>query len=401
MIPGYDYHNETDRIKQSVFEDPNPGPIKGNPWLASRLGNREQQEQPEDEDEEESSGPSRARGRKNGKKKGKGSKGGKGGAGKAEAGGEEEGGEEEVDGAELDRREIAQMEKIMANDPGWVAFSISTAKWVPFAVDPEMQRAFADNSYVGTNDETVARWMHRAETSVIHWIIHRVIEKEKRADLFRALGRGWIFILLVRNQKRFKRGSSSTRASALSEHSAPSCSPGGSQRSGRAHTDPRARPEQLGGLPWPRQRASACSQDADLALATTRWWFEGVDRVLRNHQFDIMCLKLEGEGIEKRARGCSEAARPPPARPALGAPRLERAREACRPGAGLRPLSCRGRRPAARRRRGAARCRYTRGYMCQSEIVFMMKGLVPHSNCPIICIMKMAHQPVENALHVV
>ena len=61
-----------------------------------------------------------------------------------------------------------------------------------------------------------------------------------------------------------------------------------------------------------------------------KWWFEGVDRVLRNHQFDIMCLKLEEEGIEK----------------------------------------------------------YTRGYMCQSEIVFMMKGLVPHSNCPIICIMK-------------
>tara|TARA_B100000780_G_scaffold238904_1_gene180478 strand:+ start:553 stop:786 length:234 start_codon:yes stop_codon:yes gene_type:complete len=61
-----------------------------------------------------------------------------------------------------------------------------------------------------------------------------------------------------------------------------------------------------------------------------KWWFEGVDRVLRNHQFDIMCLKLEDEGIEK----------------------------------------------------------YTRGYMCQSEIVFMMKGLVPHSNCPIICIMK-------------
>ena len=206
----------------------------------------------------EAAGPPRARSRKSGKKKGKG---GKGGAGS------EQPADEEPSGAELDRREIAAMEQILGNDPGWLAFSISTAKWVPFSVDPEMQRAFADTSYIGSNDETVARWMHRAETSVIHHIIHRIIEREKRADLFRALGRGWVFILLVRNQKKFK------------------------------------------------------------------WWFEGVDRVLRNHQFDIMCLKLEEEGIEK----------------------------------------------------------YTRGYMCQSEIVFMMKGLVPHSNCPIICIMKMAH----------
>ena len=206
----------------------------------------------------EVAGPPRARSRKSGKKKGKG---GKGGAAS------EQPADEEPSGAELDRREIAAMEQILGNDPGWLAFSISTAKWVPFSVDPEMQRAFADTSYIGSNDETVARWMHRAETSVIHHIIHRIIEREKRADLFRALGRGWVFILLVRNQKKFK------------------------------------------------------------------WWFEGVDRVLRNHQFDIMCLKLEEEGIEK----------------------------------------------------------YTRGYMCQSEIVFMMKGLVPHSNCPIICIMKMAH----------
>ena len=189
----------------------------------------------------EVAGPPRARSRKSGKKKGKG---GKGGAGS------EQPADEEPSGAELDRREIAAMEQILGNDPGWLAFSISTAKWVPFSVDPEMQRAFADTSYIGSNDETVARWMHRAETSVIHHIIHRIIEREKRADLFRALGRGWVFILLVRNQKKFK------------------------------------------------------------------WWFEGVDRVLRNHQFDIMCLKLEEEGIEK----------------------------------------------------------YTRGYMCQSEIVCMMKG---------------------------
>ena len=128
-------------------------------------------------------GAPRSRSRKSGKKKGKGSKG---------SAGSEQPAEEEPSGAELDRREIASMEQILGNDPGWLAFSISTAKWVPFSVDPEMQRAFADTSYVGSNDETVARWMHRAETSVIHHIIHRIIEREKRADLFRALGRGWV-----------------------------------------------------------------------------------------------------------------------------------------------------------------------------------------------------------------
>ena len=128
--------------------------------------------------------PRSARSRKSGKKKDRGGKGG--------AGSEQQPAEEELSGADLDRQDIGQMEQILGNDPGWLAFSISTAKWVRFSVDPEMQRAFADTSYVGSNDETVARWMHRAETSVIHHIIHRIIERKKRADLFRALGRGWV-----------------------------------------------------------------------------------------------------------------------------------------------------------------------------------------------------------------
>ena len=152
-------------------------------------------------------GPPRARSRKSGKKKGKGGKG---------SAGSEQPADEEPSGAELDRREIAAMEQILGNDPGWLAFSISTAKWVPFSVDPEMQRAFADTSDIGSNDETVARWMHRAETSVIHHIIHRIIEREKRADLFRALGRGW-----VRPAHRNQTARTSSRGSAVARSGQP------------------------------------------------------------------------------------------------------------------------------------------------------------------------------------
>ena len=109
--------------------------------------------------------------------------------------------------------------------------------------------------------------MHRAESSVIYWIINKIIEREGRAELFRSLGRGWIFILLRRPQRKFK------------------------------------------------------------------WWFEGVNRVIRNHQSDIKALNLPEGGLEK----------------------------------------------------------YTQGYVCQSEIVFLMKGLTPTRIVPIISIQKMAN----------
>ena len=194
---------------------------------------------------------------------GGGSSGG-GGGGAAEAG---------LSGADLDRREIARFETLFqhGNDAGWLAFSSQSARWVPFSVDPEMQRAFTDGCRLGTDNAEVTKWLHRAESSVELWIVRLIMKKEKRPDLFRSLGRGWILIHLWRAQSKFK------------------------------------------------------------------WWFESIDRVLRNHQDDISAIKLDEHSLAK----------------------------------------------------------YTRGYMCQSEIVFMMRGLVPNAFSPTICIMKLASDYVH------
>ena len=194
---------------------------------------------------------------------GGGSSGG-GGGGAAEVG---------LSGVDLDRREIARFETLFqhGNDAGWLAFSSQSARWVPFSVDPEMQRAFTDGCRLGNDNAEVTKWLHRAESSVELWIVRLIMKKEKRPDLFRSLGRGWILIHLWRAQSKFK------------------------------------------------------------------WWFESIDRVLRNHQDDISAIKLDEHSLAK----------------------------------------------------------YTRGYMCQSEIVFMMRGLVPNAFSPTICIMKLASDYVH------
>lgn len=174
--------------------------------------------------------------------------------------------EQRVDWVAVEKQELAHMEEKMAHDPQWLAFSLAKAPWLNFSIDKAIDTAL-DDSYIGGSDEVVARWMHRAESSVIYWIINKIIERDGRAELFRSLGRGWIFILLRRPQRKFK------------------------------------------------------------------WWFEGVPRVLRNHQSDIAALNLPEGGLEK----------------------------------------------------------YTQGYVCQSEIVFLMKGLTPTRIVPIISIQKMAN----------
>lgn len=161
----------------------------------------------------------------------------------------------------------------MTTDPGWMTFSLSTSPWVPFSADSEIHNAFATQDWaLRSSDEETKRWAHRAETSIIHWIIHRIIGGENRSNLFRALGRGWIFIFINRNQNKF------------------------------------------------------------------RWWFESVQRVLRNHQADLNTLRFNDALIEK----------------------------------------------------------YTSGYNCQCEVVFVLKGLIP--TCPpLITIMKIADNFVDKA----
>ena len=101
-----------------------------------------------------------------------------------------------------ERSEIAHMETKMSADPSWLSFSLAKAPWIPFSADRTIDNSM-DDSYIGGSDDVVASWMHRAESSVIFWIINRIIEQEGRAELFRSLGRGWIFILLRRPQRKF------------------------------------------------------------------------------------------------------------------------------------------------------------------------------------------------------
>ena len=55
-----------------------------------------------------------------------------------------------------------------------------------------------------TDSKAISQWMNRAEASVIFYILQRIIERPGRADLFRSLGRGWVFVHLDRIKKRFR-----------------------------------------------------------------------------------------------------------------------------------------------------------------------------------------------------
>lgn len=159
------------------------------------------------------------------------------------------------------------MEAVLSRDPGWISFSLSSARWIPFSVDPSIQAAFSDPADRNQDMAELERWLRRAETSLFHWIIEKIVERKGRADLFRALGRGWIFIFLLRKKEQFK------------------------------------------------------------------WWFESVERVLSTHQTDIDKLGLAPQDLQK----------------------------------------------------------YTTGYNCEAELVFLLKGIVPKTaSSPIISIQRIA-----------
>jgi len=101
--------------------------------------------------------------------------------------------------------ELARCEAVMAADPGWIRFSLAAAPWVPFTVDSTIQNAWDAQQWElqGTAEDR-ERWMHKMEETIVCWIIRRIIEKDNRSHLFRALGRGWIWIFVVRKKRQFR-----------------------------------------------------------------------------------------------------------------------------------------------------------------------------------------------------
>jgi len=101
-------------------------------------------------------------------------------------------------------REVEAMQKTGwgADDSGWIHFSLTKASWVPFSVHPSIQQAMLQIETVGS--EQLGDWLHRAEGSVNMWIIDQILGREGRAQRFRNLGRGWLFVFLQRAERKFK-----------------------------------------------------------------------------------------------------------------------------------------------------------------------------------------------------
>mmetsp|Transcript_27092 Transcript_27092/g.62678 ORF Transcript_27092/g.62678 Transcript_27092/m.62678 type:complete len:313 (+) Transcript_27092:83-1021(+) len=100
------------------------------------------------------------------------------------------------------------LQSMLAADPSWISFSNGTARWVPFSVNASVRNAFSVLDMVGINGITdhdfAAKAMAAAESSIMQWIMHRIIERDQGSTLFRALGRGWIFVLINRKDDKFR-----------------------------------------------------------------------------------------------------------------------------------------------------------------------------------------------------
>jgi len=109
--------------------------------------------------------------------------------------------------------EMAEMEQLMIGDPGWIHFNMSSSPWLPFTIDPTIDEAMYDKhfSLMSKGLKDLGKWMHNAESSVNFWIVNKILEKEGRAERFRALGRGWIIVALRRRERKFKWWFESTR----------------------------------------------------------------------------------------------------------------------------------------------------------------------------------------------
>ena len=99
----------------------------------------------------------------------------------------------------------------------WISMSLGKARWIPFNVDKEIARAFStpcprpsETHVYGEIIEAVSKWADEARESIIHWVVGELlgggaaVAGAARADQFRSLGRGWVFIFIQRQQKRFR-----------------------------------------------------------------------------------------------------------------------------------------------------------------------------------------------------
>ena len=84
----------------------------------------------------------------------------------------------------------------------WLPFSISSSPWFKFNVSPSIKAAFG--TPIGTTEESVHKWVERAETALSGWVLVDLILKDNRMVQFRSLGRGWVFIFLRREKRQFK-----------------------------------------------------------------------------------------------------------------------------------------------------------------------------------------------------
>ena len=106
----------------------------------------------------------------------------------------------------MDEADISRCERLLAqaDDSGWLAFSSRQARWVPFSIATEIRTAFADSSGRCLDQEKLTQWMRSAESSLINWIFLQLMAKPNRAALYRSLGRGWIFIHVLRARNQFR-----------------------------------------------------------------------------------------------------------------------------------------------------------------------------------------------------
>jgi len=166
--------------------------------------------------------------------------------------------------------DVARCRQVFNHDePDWIAFTAADAKWVSFTVDPRLVSTFGELGSIrcarfktGTADgsaqlleQRVCEWMNRAESLLHEWVVRAILQSEKRAARFRSLGRGWIFIQLSSNGVRHAGG----KALDASEH---------------------------------RTRF--------------KWWFEGVERMVRNRSAEFTTsINLPADEVDKWLYGYS------------------------------------------------------------------------------------------------
>jgi len=164
-----------------------------------------------------------------------------------------------------DALDVHEAKRIVANDPdnpNWIAFTSAEAPWVPVSVDPEMASTLAEREdqilackgvFNEDNFERMGIYVARAEQVFHVWILRGILMSERRAAHFRSLGRGWIFVQLSAQRGKY----------------------------GHGH-DP---------------------SDAYKKITRFKWWFEGVERILRNRRGEFPNIPLKEEDVPTWTRG--------------------------------------------------------------------------------------------------